>query len=77
MKNSYHNLFYLIEELNNSDLARYNDTLYKKLKLKGYETYAWEPSKIKNDYGKCTEKLNDQWKNMNLDKILNLQLIIL
>ena len=67
---SYHNLLlYLIEELNNSDLARYNDTLYKKIKTKeGYETYAWEPhQKIKKwIMEKCDRKIKfDQWKNMN------------
>ena len=67
---SYHNLLlYLIEELNNSDLARYNDTLYKKIKTKeGYETYAWEPhQKIKKwIMEKCDRKIKfDQWKNLN------------
>ena len=67
---SYHNLLlYIIEELNNSDLARYNDTLYKKIRTKeGYETYAWEPEqKIKKwIMEKCSRKVKfDQWKNMN------------
>ena len=70
-KNSmYHNLLlYLIEELNESELARYNETLYKKIKTKkGQDTYAWEPYlKIKNwIMEKCNRKIKfDQWKNMN------------
>ena len=60
-------LLYLLEDLNEMEYARYNDTLYKKIKSNNYETYAWEPyMKIKNYImEKCRKNYKfDQWKNM-------------
>jgi len=61
-------LLYLLQDLTEMEYARYNDTLYKKIKTKdNYETYAWEPHmKIKNYImEKCRKSFKfDQWKNM-------------
>lgn len=69
-KNStFHNLLlYLIEELDNSDLARYNDMFFKKIKtIEGYDTYAWKPEEKMKKWimNKCKRNIKfDQWKNM-------------
>ena len=66
---SYQNLLlYLLEELAESEYARYGDSLYKKIKTKkGYQTYAWEQHKKIKEYiiEKCRKTVKfDQWKNM-------------
>lgn len=61
-------LLYLLEELTESEFARYNDTLYKKIVTPdGYNTYAWESHLKINKYiiDKCKKNYKfDQWKNM-------------
>ena len=62
-------LLYLLEEVKEYDYAKYNETLYKKIKTKtGYHTYAWEPHmKIKNYImDKCRRSVGkfEQWKNL-------------
>ena len=61
-------LLYLLEDLTEMDYARYNETLYKKIKTKDqYDTYAWEPHMKMKNYimDKCRKNFKfDQWKNM-------------
>ena len=65
-------LLFLLEELSEAQYAKYNDTLYKKIKSKFngevYDTYAWEPHmKIKQYiHDKCRRSFGkfDQWKNL-------------
>ena len=65
-------LLFLLEELSEADYAKYNDTLYKKIKttISGvtYDTCAWEPHmKIKQFiHHKCRRSFGkfDQWKNL-------------
>ena len=70
---AYQNLLlFLLEELSEAQYAKYNDSLYKKIKstVKGvtYDTYAWEPHmKIKQFiHDKCRRSFGkfDQWKNL-------------
>ena len=65
-------LLFLLEELSEAEYAKYNDSLYKKIKtrIKGttYDTFAWEPHmKIKQFiHDKCRRSFGkfDQWKNL-------------
>jgi GTPase SAR1 family protein len=62
-------LLFLLEELAEAEYAKYNDSLYKKIKTKkGLDTYAWEPHmKIKQFiHDKCRRSFGkfDQWKNL-------------
>ncbi len=65
-------LLFLLEELSEAEYAKYNDTLYKKIKTKingiTYDTYAWESHmKIKQFiHDKCRRSFGkfDQWKNL-------------
>ena len=70
---SYQNLLlFLLEELSEAEYAKYNDSLYKKIKTKVngvvYDTFAWEPHmKIKQFiHDKCRRSFGkfDQWKNL-------------
>lgn len=70
---AYQNLLlFLLEELSEAQYAKYNDSLYKKIKstVNGvtYDTYAWEPHmKIKQFiHDKCRRSFGkfDQWKNL-------------
>jgi hypothetical protein len=61
-------LEYIIGELADSELARYNDYLYKKITVNGRQTYAWEPYMKIRTYiiEKCTRTTKyDQWANLN------------
>jgi len=65
-------LLFLLEELSEAEYAKYNDSLYKKIKTKingtTYDTFAWEPHmKIKQFiHDKCRRSFGkfDQWKNL-------------
>jgi hypothetical protein len=65
-------LLFLLEELSEAEYAKYNDSLYKKIKTKVngifHDTYAWEPHmKIKQYiHDKCRRSFGkfDQWKNL-------------
>ena len=65
-------LLFLLEELSEAEYAKYNDSLYKKIKTKVngevYDTFAWEPHmKIKQFiHDKCRRSFGkfDQWKNL-------------
>jgi len=65
-------LLFLLEELSEAEYAKYNDSLYKKIKTKvkgiTYDTCAWEPHmKIKQFiHDKCRRSFGkfDQWKNL-------------
>ena len=65
-------LLFLLEELSEAEYAKYNDSLYKKIKTRingtTYDTFAWEPHmKIKQFiHDKCRRSFGkfDQWKNL-------------
>ena len=60
-------LLYLLEDLKEMEYARYNDTLYKKIKSNNHDTCAWESEfKIKKYImDKCRKNYKfDQWKNL-------------
>jgi len=61
-------LLFLLEELSEAEYAKYGESLYKKIKVNGYDTYAWEPyMKIKQYITeKCRRSVGkfEQWKNL-------------